>query len=210
MFNITTCDYNVGYNHPYFKLTVNTFYRPDFDDTRIEVRAIVCDRECGVSIVGEYFDDMDIERIELDVLSEAKEIAYKFGHYLEAPYEAEVETHTVVIDENYKEDYEPNKTKIVKGVEVETKGKLIESFNIMTAEVGTTGYCGGDSGHGGRTYINIKDEMGDFSVFSSGDADSKEVELFIGGDSELATTIECLEFILKELKEKAEQTKDKL
>ena len=210
MFSITSCDYKESYNHPYCKLEVDILRYPDFGETKIDVHAIVCDWECGVSMAGVYYGNEDMEQIELAVLSKAKDIAHTFGHYLEIPDEIEVETHTVVIDENYEEDYEPNKTKVVKGVEVETKGKLIESFNIMTAEVGTTGYCGGDSGHGGRTYIKIKNEMGDFSVFSSGDADSKEVELLIGGDSELATTIECLEFILKELKGKAEQTKDKL
>ena len=30
-------------------------------------------------------------------------------------------------------------------------------FNTLTVTVGTNGYQGGDSGHGGRTYISIED-----------------------------------------------------
>jgi len=33
----------------------------------------------------------------------------------------------------------------------------ISSANILRVASGTTGYCGGDSGAGGRTYIEIKD-----------------------------------------------------
>jgi len=75
---------------------------------------------------------------------------------------------------------------------------------VAAITTGTTGYCGGDSGHGGRTYFKIDnlastdlmariDEQGDFIEVPS-------IELRLGGDSELRTFIEALEFALKVLK----------
>lgn len=67
-------------------------------------------------------------------------------------------------------------------------------FNIIGATVATTGYQGGDSGHGGRTYICIED-IADSDLHArvtelpSG---STKFEIIAGGDSELDTLIESL------------------
>jgi len=54
---------------------------------------------------------------------------------------------------------EPVKGQVeIDGAKIETFAQEIVSANIITVEVGTTGHCGGDSGHGGRTYLRIKDE----------------------------------------------------
>ncbi len=56
-----------------------------------------------------------------------------------------------------KEDFTPNSSVIVDGTHINTFKKEIVSANILEVEVGTTGYMGGDTGHGGRTFFRIKD-----------------------------------------------------
>lgn len=92
------------------------------------------------------------------------------------------------------------------GVKVNTKKMLFESFNAIEAEVGTTGYMGGDSGHGGRTYIRIDDKSySDMTVNSGRDLyGCSFVEIELGGDTELQTIIGALEFIVSELKKAAD------
>ena len=75
--------------------------------------------------------------------------------------------------------------------------KEIPNCNILNVKVGTTGYCGGDSGHGGRSFIEITDESStdwkanlQYDVF--GDVHSIRIDL--AGDSELETIIEALRF----------------
>ena len=43
------------------------------------------------------------------------------------------------------------------GTEITTYSRDVISCNILEVEAGTTGYCGGDTGHGGRTYFRIQD-----------------------------------------------------
>ena len=43
------------------------------------------------------------------------------------------------------------------GTEISTYTREVISANILEVEAGTTGYMGGDSGHGGRTYFRISD-----------------------------------------------------
>ena len=91
-------------------------------------------------------------------------------------------------------------SKVVNGVEVETWVAEFISANILEVEVGTTGYMGGDTGHGGRTYLRITDLAStDLSVNGK---DSEEVVIELGGDTELATFTQVLEFALKVLKDK--------
>lgn len=84
----------------------------------------------------------------------------------------------------------------------------IVSANIIRVAAGTNGYHGGDSGHGSRTVIEIEDEGSTdircemipprpFSGCNGG------VRIELGGDCELTTIIQGLEFILKALKEQA-------
>jgi len=73
--------------------------------------------------------------------------------------------------------------------------------NILNVEAGTTGYKGGDSGHGGITYFRISDLGGtDIEVrpvlSSRIDDEIEGFEVKLGGDSELDTIILALKFIV--------------
>lgn len=97
---------------------------------------------------------------------------------------------------------------VVNGIEVETWIREVTSANIFEVEVGTTGYQGGDSGHGGRTYLRIQDLGGtdiDVNVLQDRFRGSEGIVLTLGGDTELATFIEVLEFAVKVLKEQSEE-----
>lgn len=86
----------------------------------------------------------------------------------------------------------------------------IINANILEIEVGTTGFCGGDTGHGGRTYfslkdlsntdmrVRIKDTLGS-DVCEYYDADL--IEIAFGGDAELVTFVEALEFAIKKYRD---------
>lgn len=84
----------------------------------------------------------------------------------------------------------------------------ITSANILEVKVGTTGFCGGDSGHGGRTYFSIKDLGGtDITVNTIKDSfGCTGFEVILGGDCELATVINALTYIKTKLEEKADET----
>lgn len=95
-------------------------------------------------------------------------------------------------------------TRKVNGVEIETWKREITDANILTVEVGTNGYQGGDTGHGSRTYIRIQDEGGTdigarVLLDSLGYVDG--VEIVLGGDAELSTIIEALKFATQVLEE---------
>ena len=93
--------------------------------------------------------------------------------------------------------------------EREIGGKTIETFkreiyncNILEVEAGTNGYQGGDTGHGSRTYIRIQDMGGtDIEVRPTPDYTGEEdgVVIALGGDAELTTIIEALNFITQVL-----------
>ncbi|MFR4413823.1 MAG: hypothetical protein ACLT4C_00150 [Butyricicoccus sp.] len=51
-----------------------------------------------------------------------------------------------------------NRRKLFDGTEITTYTRDVVSANILQVEAGTTGYKGGDTGHGGRTYFRISDE----------------------------------------------------
>ena len=72
---------------------------------------------------------------------------------------------------------------------------------------GTTGYCGGDGGHGGITFIAASFDDLDIEVDVSKDAFGKDNNLNIvcRGDSELETLIESLKFILNTLESQTER-----
>lgn len=107
-------------------------------------------------------------------------------------------------------------------IEVPTMKVEIADANIIEVEAGTTGYKGGDSGHGGRTYFRISNVSGtDMRLsfhadvwhgtlvqritpegkFVHGcDLECESFELEFGGDAELDTFIRALEFTLETLK----------
>ena len=77
------------------------------------------------------------------------------------------------------------------------------TFNTLGVTVATNGYQGGDSGHGGRTYISFEDLCStdiDAGVSVGPDTNSK-VEIMLGGDSELDSVIEALRWAADKLEE---------
>ncbi len=80
--------------------------------------------------------------------------------------------------------------------------KELNNANILEVVAGTTGYQGGDSGHGCRTFIRIRNLGGtDIRIDKVGKEYSDEgVEIVLGGDTELYTIIDGLEFIINVLK----------
>ena len=81
---------------------------------------------------------------------------------------------------------------------VSTYTRQIVKANIIEVEAGTNGHCGGDSGHGSRTFIRIEDAGGsDLNIKPTADG----VIIEIGGDSELDTIIAAFKFVVKVLKD---------
>jgi hypothetical protein len=84
---------------------------------------------------------------------------------------------------------------------IETVIYEITSANTLKVEAGTTGYMGGDSGHGGRTYFKIRDlgstdiKVGFTDKYNLYSTDGFYVEL--GGDCELDTMITALSCVIK-------------
>ena len=76
-------------------------------------------------------------------------------------------------------------------------------FNILGVTVATNGYQGGDSGHGGRTYIRLEDlSSTDIDArVSVGPNTNSKVEIMLGGDSELDSVIEALRWAADKLEE---------
>lgn len=97
-------------------------------------------------------------------------------------------------------------SRLVFGVAVKTQSIVITDANILEVETGTTGFRGGDTGHGGRTYFRLQDHAStDMNVRVNGGEwedlmSGGSVEIAFGGDAELNTFISALEFTLKELK----------
>ncbi len=85
--------------------------------------------------------------------------------------------------------------------------EAFEYFNTIVAEVATTGYCGGDSGHGGRTYLRLTDaDSTDMDVRTSEDKyGCRTVEIMLGGDSELETFIDALRWAADTLEKMSEE-----
>jgi hypothetical protein len=81
-------------------------------------------------------------------------------------------------------------------IEIVTKDKQFFGAAVLRVEVGTTGLGGGDTGHGGRTFLRFVNEGGDMQFTVARD----EVSLTFGGDSELEILIDGLEFALDVLR----------
>ena len=71
------------------------------------------------------------------------------------------------------------------GTELTTYTRDVVSANILEVEAGTTGFMGGDTGHGGRTYFRIQDEGStDMKINTYVDRyGCRGFEVFLGGDS---------------------------
>ena len=96
------------------------------------------------------------------------------------------------------------------GTEITTYTRDVVSANILEVEAGTTGFMGGDTGHGGRTYFRIQDEGStDMKVNTYVDRyGCRGFEGCLGGDCELETTIRALKFITKVLEEESQEVYD--
>lgn len=100
--------------------------------------------------------------------------------------------------------------------EIDLEGQIIQTYtrdvinaNVLTVEAGTTGYKGGDSGHGGRTYIRIEDAAStDITVNPIHNKGNGGVEIILGGDAELETIITGLKFIIKVLEDQSNEVYD--
>ena len=93
--------------------------------------------------------------------------------------------------------------KEVNGKTVVTWIAQLVSSNMLEVEAGTTGYRGGDTGHGGRTYFRLKNLAGtDLEVNGE---EAEEVIIELGGDCELGTFVDALEFTLQVLKEQIKE-----
>ena len=109
----------------------------------------------------------------------------------------------------------------IDGQEIEIYVKEIVSANILEVAVGSTGFRGGDTGHGGRTYIRftnkcstdmrckISNQAGKYEDKWEMETEKENIELVFGGDTEFETLIQGLEHILKVLKFKVYISEDK-
>ena len=85
----------------------------------------------------------------------------------------------------------------------------IYNANIILVTVGTNGYHGGDSGHGSKSFFEIANQGGtDISVLVNGKEidDVQSVAITVGGDAELRTLIQALEFGAKALRALSESS----
>ncbi len=90
----------------------------------------------------------------------------------------------------------------VNGERVTTLIERCSHANIIEVEAGTTGFRGGDTGHGARTYFRIKDLGGtDMKITNINGG----VVIELGGDAEIITFIKALEFAVSILKYKTEE-----
>lgn len=85
---------------------------------------------------------------------------------------------------------------MVDGIVVNTKKEDFIDCNMLEVEAGTTGFMGGDSGHGCRTYLRVVDRASSdmrVSKFQNG------FSIMLGGDSELRTILQALKFMVRTL-----------
>ena len=100
--------------------------------------------------------------------------------------------------------------KEIDGIPVPTARNTFTSCNILSVEVGTTGYMGGDTGYGCRSYLRITDE-GSTDLrcrVKANDGEDYEahranrIEIMLGGDTELETFTQALRFAADVLEKK--------
>lgn len=88
---------------------------------------------------------------------------------------------------------------------IATAEKEFVDCNILGVSVETTGYCGGDGGHGGRHVLRLEDlsstsmEMVETGAYGAGHT----IELVFCGDSELKTLIDGLRWAADALEQLA-------
>ena len=148
--------------------------------------------------------DFDVQfNVLVDVLKDIAENIRRIAFEIEDLHEEKEGKMSVFTDEYFEESQVPDARFNFPIYKTE-----IASANIIEVKVGTTGFRGGDSGHGGRTYFSIKDLGGtDITVNTIKDPfGCKGFEVILGGDCELATLINALTYIKTKLEEKADET----
>ena len=92
--------------------------------------------------------------------------------------------------------------KVVDGEPVRIFVAEINSGNDLRVAVGTTGKRGGDSGHGGRTFLKMTDlaaTIGSVTVNQNSAEPFHDLEIVLEGDSELETFLTALKFAVNRL-----------
>jgi hypothetical protein len=74
--------------------------------------------------------------------------------------------------------------------------ELLESYSILSVVVESTGLCGGDAGHGGRTRVTLTNES---SFDFDGSETNNEIVVRCAGDDELQNLALALDFAAKSL-----------
>ena len=89
------------------------------------------------------------------------------------------------------------------GIELTTYQRLILDATSIEVEAGTTGLRGGDAGHGGRTYLRVKNDADTNMRVSVKDTyrATEEFIIELAGDAELECAIKALKFMLKVLED---------
>jgi hypothetical protein len=150
----------------------------------------------------------------VNIISELQSLAQSRGYSLIHVKNLTLETvHALVnhlkndqpLDEKYQYHLceQVSATVYIDQVPVATKQIEITNANILSVTVGSTGYMGGDTGHGGRTYFAIKDEASTdlrLKVNNGHWQEVESIEIALGGDTELETFMEALKFGLDRLK----------
>lgn len=103
------------------------------------------------------------------------------------------------------EDRPTRRTRTVDGVEVDTLSRDFILECALEVEAGTTGPCGGDTGHGSRTYFHLKNLAScdlKWAVIRDG------ISITVGGDAELSCLKSALSTALSFIEQiEAEQKK---
>ena len=90
--------------------------------------------------------------------------------------------------------------------------KTLLSANILEVTAATTGYRGGDAGHGCRTIVRIEDRGGTAikaRVIPESIHGNGGVELMLAGDCELLTLVDGLRFAADALEKLAEEDRSR-
>lgn len=96
----------------------------------------------------------------------------------------------------------------IDGVPVDIWSRELVNACMMRVYAGTTGYRGGDSGHGGRTFIRLVDDGGtDMEIVPSHDPEG--VEIVFEGDAELTNIVDALKFAVHVLEDQIQSQHDK-
>ena len=101
--------------------------------------------------------------------------------------------------------------KEIKGTPIVTYERDIWDANVIEAEAGTTGFMGGDAGHGGKTYFRIQDGGGtaiNAVPLKGRNGESEGFEVLLSGDAELRTVITALKFIVSVLEDESREEDD--